>query len=262
MHNRYPTITGWWLIAGLALLACWSAPAFAQTDEVGNISRLEGTVEVIRASELAAMAVGDAVLRSDELITGDDSLVEVQFIDGSSFTLDENAQVMIAEYAPGAEPRGLLQLTRGRLRSRVSNAFSDREDSYQVETREGVMGVQGTEFEVIARTRETAVFVYSGVVSATSSDPAFPDPVILRAGDFLSFRIGEPIQPPVRFMRVIDEASTASTVDSAIGSGGEQAIVSGGDQSADPTAPAPTMTDQPAGEGGMAPPPPRPPSGG
>lgn len=246
----------------LSLLCLLAGAALAQDDQVGIVSQIQGRVDVVRGTEApAAMAQGDAVLRSDALITGDDSLVEVQFSDGSSFTLDENAQVTIAEYAPGAEPQGLLELTRGRLRSRVSDAFSNREDSYKVATREGVMGVQGTEFEVIARLRETAVYVYSGVVSATSQDPAFPEPMILRAGDFLSFGLGEPLPPPTRFMRIIDESSTANA-DGAIGSGGEQAIISGGDQSVDPTAPAPAMSDQPSGANGMAPPPPRPPSGG
>ncbi len=250
----------WWLLASLLIL--FAAPVAAQDDQVGNVSRLEGQAEVIRADQTADISNGDPVLRSDSLITLDDSLVEVLFTDGSSFTLDENAQVTIAQYAPGAEPQGLLQLTRGRLRSRVSSAFSSREDSYKVETREGVMGVQGTEFEVIASNSETSVYVYSGVVSATSRDSAYPEPVILRAGDFLSFGLNEPLRPPNRFMRVIDRAVTStSVIDSAIGSGGEQSIISGGDQSVDPTAPAPVMSEQPIGEGGMAPPPPRPPGG-
>ncbi len=236
---------------------------FAQDDQVvGEVIRLQGEVSVVRAAQTGAIALGDQIQRNDELITSDNALLEVQFTDGSSFTLDENAQVAIAQYAPGAAPRSLLQLTRGRLRSQVSSAFSSRQDSYKVETREGVMGVQGTVFEVVAATRETSVYVYSGVVSATSQDPGFPGATLLQAGDFISIRLGEPIRPPTRFFGAADEAATASNADAVIGSGGDQAIISGGDQTVDPTAPAPTTADQPAGEMGMAPPPPRPPSGG
>lgn len=235
-------------------------PCFAQNDEiVGSVSQLRGDVQVIRSSEGRGIAVGDAVFRGDELVTLEDSLVQVMFSDGSSFVLDENAQVAIAEYAPGTTPRSLLQLTRGRLRSQVSSAFSGRKDSYQVATQEGVMGVQGTEFEVVAHGSETSVYVYSGVVSVTSQDVNYPGTNLLRAGDFVSIRLGEPIQPPSRFFGVIDESTTASTADIGIGSGGEQNIISGGNQSVDPTAPAPTTSDQPSSVSGT-PSPPRPPS--
>ncbi len=250
-----------WLFAvGLGCLL--ALPVSAQDDQVvGSVSRLQGQAQVVRAGQAAiAVAQGDDVLRSDRLITLENALVEVLFSDGSSFTLDENAQVTIAQYAPGAAPQGLLQLTRGRLRSRVSSAFSSRKDSYQVQTREGVMGVQGTEFEVIAALRETSVIVYSGVVSATSLDPAFPGTQILQPGQMLSIRAGEPMQPPVQASG-LTQAAAGMLINAAIGSGGAQAIISGGFQAFDPTAPALTRSDQPAGPGGTQPPPPRPPGG-
>ncbi len=264
MKNRHPSYLSIWL-AAVSVLLCslLTTTAYAQDNQtVGEVIRLQGEVSVIRAAQNTTLDVGDQIQRSDQLITLDNALVEVQFTDGSSFTLDENAQVAIAQYAPGNAPRSLLQLTRGRLRSQVSSAFSSRQDSYQVETREGVMGVQGTVFEVVAATRETSVYVYSGLVSATSQDPAYPSTTLLRAGDFISIRLGEPIRPPTRFFGATEETAAVATADAVIGSGGDQAIISGGDQSVDPTAPAPTMSDQPAGEMGMAPPPPRPPSGG
>lgn len=236
----------------------WATAALAQNDQVvGNVSRLQGNVVVVRATQKSTVGLGDDVLRSDELLTRNNSLVEVQFTDGSSFLLDENAAVTIAQYAPGDAPRSLLELTRGRLRSQVSSAFSDREDSYQVKTREGVMGVQGTEFEVIARLRETSVYVYTGLVSATSEDPDYPGSVLLRPGDFLSIRLGEPLRPPNRFFGLSEADNDADTI---IGSGGDQALISGGLQSNDPTAPAPTSSDQFIAGFDITPPPPRPPA--
>jgi len=261
MNNQYKTITQRWMFLMALLLLGSSLSVLAQDQVVGEVIRLQGQASLVRADISSAVSIGDNVQRNDQLITQNQALVEVQFIDGSSFTLDENAEVAIAQYAPGSEPRSLLQLTRGRLRSQVSSAFSNREDSYKVATREGVMGVQGTVFEVVAAARETSVFVYTGVVSATSQDPDFPGSTILQAGDFISIRLGEPIRPPVKFFGANQQA-TASAADAVIGSGGDQAIISGGDQTSDPTAPAPTMSDQPVGDMGMMPPPPRPPSGG
>ncbi len=239
----------------LAPLLAMPAAAVAQSEPaVGSIARLVGQADVVRNDEPPApIAESDDVFRSDELMTRADSLIEVALNDGSRFTLDENSRVAIAEYVTGSAPQSLLELARGRLRSSVSNTFSDQRDAYRVQTREGVMGVQGTEFDVLAIPRETVVYVYEGVVSATSRDPAYPESRILRAGDFVRIRLGEPIPRPSRFVGT-------DAADDAIGSGSGPALIAGGDQGEDPTVTVPETPDQINDDGVRVPPDPNPPT--
>ena len=235
-----------WLLCALSL----ALPAMAQDDAaVGRVSALEGVAVVIRAGAMQPLAVGDAVRVSDTIQTRELALVEIQMTDGSRFTLDENTRAVLSEYVVEAQPSGLMDLIRGRLRSLISGTFSQRADSFQVVTKEGVMGVQGTEFLVEAVFNESRVYVYSGVVAVTSRDPAYPQPQILRAGQFTRVRPGEPVEAPVDFITAPDAAA-----DGLLGSGGAQDIQSGGDQSLDPAALAPPAPEV------VLPPEPNPPS--
>ena len=221
-------------------LAAWllslSALASAQDNaEVGQVAKLRGNADAIREEQdVVALAENDSVFQRDVLITRDDSMLEVALDDGSSFTLAENTRVAISDYVTGDEPTGLLSLTRGRLRSSVSTTFSSRRDSYRVQTKEGVMGVQGTIFDVLALALETQVYVYAGIVSVTHRDPRFAGTRILRAGQMVKFTADQPVPKPRSFLN-----ANAS----AIGSGGSQDIVSGGSQMNDPTASSPDIPD-------------------
>lgn len=177
-------------------------PALAQDSPqadapVGRVAALQGQATVVRDGKPAApMALNDPVFRLDVLETAAESSLEVELNDGSRFLLDELSNVTVAEYVVDTDPRGLLSLAFGRLRSFIATTFSSRSDSFKVQTRQGVIGVQGTEFDVIGLAEETEVFVWLGEVSVTHIDPQFPEVRIVRAGYTVRFRIDEPVPEP------------------------------------------------------------------
>jgi len=185
-------------LAGFGL----AAGAYGQDDPqggspAGQVSALQGGATVARGGQdPAPIARNDPVFHLDVLETAASSLLEVALIDGSRFTLDELSRVTVAEYIVDDEPQGLLSLAFGRLRSIIATTFSSRSDSFKVQTGEGVMGVQGTEFDVIAMADETEVLVWAGEVSVTHVDPQFPEVRIVRAGFTVRFRIDEPVPEP------------------------------------------------------------------
>ena len=228
-----------------------STQVFAQpADSVGQVSNLRGQADAIREDQSTdALSANDDVFRKDVLITGSASWLEIALDDGSTFTLAENTRVEVAEFAGGEEPEGFLSLIRGRLRNTLSTTFSRRRDSYKVETKEGVMGVQGTEFDVLAEAVQTRVYVYSGIVSVTHRDPAFPGTRLLYPGQMVVIRENEPVPEPSNFL---DPNS------SNLGSGGLQDIVSGGRQIDDPFLVTPG-TPEINSDGSTVPPIPNPP---
>ena len=186
---------------------------------VGQVSGLRGQADAIREDQSTdSLSANDDIFRKDVLMTGSASWLEIALGDGSTFTLAENTRVEVAEFAGGEEPEGFLSLIRGRLRNTLSTTFSRRRDSYKVETKEGVMGVQGTEFDVLAEAVQTRVYVYSGIVSVTHRDPAFPGTRLLYPGQMVTIRENEPVPLPRNFLD-----PNASN----LGSGGLQDIVSG-----------------------------------
>lgn len=222
-------LLGAWLITLCSLALAQNNPA------VGVVATLRGNADALREGQApVALAETDPIYRADVLVTRAASLLEVALDDGSTFTLAENSRVEIAEFVPGAEPEGLLSLLRGKLRSVISSAFSSRRDSYRVQTKEGVMGVQGTEFDVLALPLESQVYVYSGVVSVTHRDPAFPGTRLVYPGQMVKIRAGEPVPEPTSFL----EPGAGE-----IGSGGKQDLLSGARQMDDPTLAVPGIPD-------------------
>lgn len=231
MNSRYANFAFAVMVSGIFAIAPVSTVR-AQDQEnlvVGGVSALQGEAYAVR-SDLSEvdLAPGIDVFRADTIQTLINAFLEIQMIDGSRFSLDENTRVVLAEYVTGMEPQGRLSLLRGRMRALISGVFSSRSDSFQVQTNEAVMGVQGTDFLVEAQAGETRVYVYEGLVLVTSRDPAFPEGELLGPGQFLRIRLGEPLVEPSRFQVAVSEPGDL------LGSGGDQQMRSGGDQSNDP----------------------------
>ena len=68
------------------------------------------------------------------------------------------------------------------------------------------MGVQGTEFDVLALEKETQVFLYEGLLSVASRDPRYPGTVLMQPGDFLRIKLGTQVPPATRFIASNEEA--------------------------------------------------------
>ncbi len=196
------------LVFGLGAPVTLLAQANPQSNQQGNpqvgvVTAVQGQATVARDGQAPAqLALNDPVFRLDTLATAAGAMLEVELNDGSTFTLDEASSVRVAEYEVGSSPKGLLELAFGRLRSLVATTFSSRRDSFKVRTLEGVIGVQGTEFDVIAMADETEVFVWVGEVTVAHVDPQFPDVQTVRGGFTVRFRIDEPVPEPVPIQQI------------------------------------------------------------
>lgn len=228
-------------LSAFLVFACGSVAAVAQDEAVGRVTVLEGRADVTRGEQAAQpLTADDEIYRADILRTKSESRLEVELVDGSVIALDENTRVEVAEYLP-EEGSGLLNMARGRLRATVSKTFNKRKDGFKLKTNTSVMGVQGTDFAVLASSLETTVYVFVGLVSVTSLDPDFAQAIVLSAGQFTRVRLGEPVPPPASFTPPDADGGPV------VGSGSQQDVQSDGLQSNDPTvvAPQPPPVDVP-----------------
>lgn len=96
---------------------------------------------------------GMKVFAGDRIITREDGRVRIQLPELSEVFVSPQSELLIAEALmekrEGPSKRTiLLDLQRGRVRSRVNGRYNDGESKFEVKTRAAVAGVRGTDFTV------------------------------------------------------------------------------------------------------------------
>jgi hypothetical protein len=137
-----------------------SQPARAVASEVIDTSR---SAEVILAVGRAHLKRGDKIqellkgmhlFAGDRVVTKEDGRVRIRLPELSEIFVSPSSELLVAEAlvekrATGPTKRTiLLDLQRGRVRSRVQGRYNDEESKFEVKTRSAVAGVRGTDFTV------------------------------------------------------------------------------------------------------------------
>ena len=79
-----------------------SQPGVGPCPFIGKIETIAGTCSLIRAGRIIVeIKVGDPVCRGDVIKTAADGRVGIRFIDGTAFSLSNNARMMLREFACG-----------------------------------------------------------------------------------------------------------------------------------------------------------------
>jgi hypothetical protein len=140
-------------------------PAEAQRDEpvvqdlapkpIGKVVTATGSVTIERANAVVVQVnlrgqavqtkVGDLVYQGDVVQTGADGKLGINFTDGTSFNLSNNARMALSEFV--YEPNGtsnstLFNLTKGTFTFVAGN--SAKTGSMKVDTPVATMGIRGT----------------------------------------------------------------------------------------------------------------------
>ena len=85
------------LVAGLWMFLASKIVSAAETDAIGRVDTIEGTVHVLRNGEKIALSKNDPILQGDTILTGEDGSIGVTFIDGTIFSLGEDGEMTIDE---------------------------------------------------------------------------------------------------------------------------------------------------------------------
>jgi hypothetical protein len=98
------------------------------------------------------------------------------------------------QHDPAAQ-KTWLELTYGRVRASVTR-ITHPKGAFQIRTPTAVAGVMGTEEYVEASATQTTVIALGGgKVTARSTDPRFPDLVVLEPGEASTVLLGQPPTP-------------------------------------------------------------------
>jgi hypothetical protein len=193
---RRPTFTLNTLPSFLMLFA--STAAFAQEGEVvGQVvsykadrSFIYHEVSAANPSPQEAIDGNIFVHHTDVLEAKDKGKIEVKLIPSGNIEIESGRMHLLdgPDGGPVARVEGGLVRVEGEL------------DNYTVVTDLITTDPWGTIYEVIAEPRESRVFVYEGTVAVTSTNPRYAEPVLVRAGEWVRAREGEPVSEPKVFI--------------------------------------------------------------
>ncbi|SIQ73944.1 FecR family protein [Alkalispirochaeta americana] len=162
------------LLPGLILGGLLVSSPAVLAESIGRIEYIEGDVALIRDGEILdefQINPGDPLLEMDVIQTGFDGYAEVLLTAGgrSTVRIQENTAYYIeVEPQTGGGENTRLRLLSGSVEMAVQNV--SRNSQVNVETRSAVLGVRGTEFDVLTAPDEsTLAGVRAGQVEVSSS---------------------------------------------------------------------------------------------
>jgi hypothetical protein len=139
----------------LAALFVMGASGPAQADgAAGIVKRLQGTVTLQRGEAALPVAAGTPVQVGDRLTTGGDGAVGITLADDTLLTAGPGSTLVISEFrfdSTTNEGNLLARLLKGTLHVVTGLIAKQAPQNVNVQTRNAVMGVRGTEFIVDVR---------------------------------------------------------------------------------------------------------------
>lgn len=161
----------WFLTAVVVAFAL--LPGIAPAEPVGTFTRIEGSVDILRPSELSALkpTVGDPVSMGDAIRTKRNGKAEIKFRDETVIQLAPETRITIDEYSfrgTDTRERGLLGLLRGKVRAIVSKVkgavmpVSRSDASFNIKTPTAIAGVKGSQLIVYYERGVTGVIFIEG----------------------------------------------------------------------------------------------------
>jgi hypothetical protein len=251
-------------LALVSLVVCF-APSIASAQQVGTVTQLSGSAQILRGGVTLSAAQGIPIQLHDRLTTAPRSSATVRLASGITLTLAEHTSLTFDQNVTTAGTgRTQLNVVEGGLRSIVPHLL--RTESFEIHTPNAITAVRGTDFDTtytagVVRPgfdgcqRYTDVRVREGVVAV--SNLANPTRVVdIEAG----YETTVPCELPPLNAGPLGIAGAAGPGDaSGRGGGGAGGISAAGGAAAA----AVGFSAPPPGSGTSAPPPPppAPPSG-
>jgi ferric-dicitrate binding protein FerR (iron transport regulator) len=184
----------------LAMLLCGTARA----DESNMKATLvEGVVTVTPAGGggPGPLLEDDGLKQGDTVVTQPGARLEITFASGTVLRIGESSKMTLGESAP--QKKFSARLWLGNIWAKVHKLVSN--ETFQIETENGVAGVRGTEFRIeIEQGKEDLVRVYEGEVKVEAHDGKWAHSV--KPGEELRFHKDHPPAGVAKFSAAADDA--------------------------------------------------------
>lgn len=142
-------------------------------EDVGDVTRARGNVAGVLQNLPRTLREGSGVKFLDTILTGEDTRVEISFVDESQLFIGDNSTLTIDEmvYVPGKKGHGVLTLTKGVFRMVSGRVNKVDGGSLTLKTPVATIGVRGTDFWGLQEENKlTMALIDDGIVEITGAD--------------------------------------------------------------------------------------------
>lgn len=142
-------------------------------EDIGDVTRARGNIAGVLQNLPRTLRKGSDVKFLDTILTGEDTRVEISFVDESQLFIGDNSTLMIDEmiYVPGKKGHGVLTLTKGVFRMVSGRINKVKGGSLALNTPVATIGVRGTDFWGLQEENKlTMALIDDGVVEITGAD--------------------------------------------------------------------------------------------
>jgi hypothetical protein len=165
----------------------------------GVVTVLKGNVSIKmpNSSQWNQLHPNDVVIVGSSLKTGDESIVEILFEDGTLFQMRENSAVTVKTSSKGAlHLLRVIYLESGKIVSRVK-AATGRDSRYEIKTPSAIAAARGTEYRVaVDRQQTTRAEMLQSRIDLSSMGTT----VQLNEGEGSVANLNEPPSPPRKLL--------------------------------------------------------------
>lgn len=180
-------------LKALAMMAMTSSVFFGSevlarnpTPAIAQVSLVVGAASITRADgQSVAIERGLSVYENDRLVTGEDGMVMLVFLDEGRMALRPGSELLIRKYqydAAGLDSDLKLELVKGTVRQISGKAAKQQPERYRLNTPVAVIGVRGTDFLAKADESSVRTYVHEGAIAVSSKQLSQP-PVLSKAGE-------------------------------------------------------------------------------
>ena len=133
---------------------CVFPPAALASDapDVGRVLVAAGDTVAIRGTQTVSLRTGSSIQNGDSLRTGENSNLQVRFIDDSIVSMKESSELRIDNFKftgkPDGSERAYFTLVKGGLRTVTGAIGGKNNKNYRMVTNTATLGVRGTDYTI------------------------------------------------------------------------------------------------------------------
>jgi hypothetical protein len=133
--------------AALVALSFAAIPARNAESPIGKATSVVPATNYTRGTQVAALAMDDAVQQDDRVKTSEKGSTQIKFVDGTVLTIGPNSEVILDKmiFEGGRAKNATIEVVRGAMRFASGN--SDH-SAYHIQTKVATIGVRGTVIDV------------------------------------------------------------------------------------------------------------------
>lgn len=161
----------------------------------GTVKVVKGNVFVIsgKTKLKTTIKLGQKIYSTDTIETLKDSRIKIIMIDGNELNISPNSKIIISKYEfdnGGKKKNVLLNVLKGKVRSKVKQKYDGDNNKFQVKTKTAVAGVRGTDFLASYQPENNSsnIITFEGKVEfgIAGSNGKIVKPVYVTAGQTVS----------------------------------------------------------------------------